>query len=354
MSTNETSPAPALCKHWARGKTCLYHARGVCRFQHPEDYTIPEQASNKARVRAANGRLNKVNGNRVAKFRRFVHEQMGDMRGERVLDVAGGKGELAYQLANITRVAEVHVIDPRPLQLDRFKRWRAKGFYHKSAAVHLDIASARTDPECPVGHLPILFSPELWEGDELDAAHAEREQAFARNLATAQRWPRHAEAHRAAARSRKCKDGHACKHLDPRADYSDEDEPGQDSFPTCKLRHEEFSQEVEGSKPTLEAAARVVREATLVLGIHPDQAVDAIVDAAVHLDVPFFVAPCCVYAPEFPNRRFNGEPVTTYAELLDYLQAKSPDIQRVVLPFEGKNVCLYRTSKMSASVSNMP
>lgn len=60
----------------ARGKTCLYHARGVCRFQHPEDYTIPEQASNKARVRAANGRLNKVNGNRVAKFRRFVHEQV--------------------------------------------------------------------------------------------------------------------------------------------------------------------------------------------------------------------------------------------------------------------------------------
>lgn len=64
---------------------------------------------------------------------------MGDMRGERVLDVAGGKGELAYQLANITRVAEVHVIDPRPLQLDRFKRWRAK-VYCRSSVSHFDCA----------------------------------------------------------------------------------------------------------------------------------------------------------------------------------------------------------------------
>ena len=34
--------------------------------------------------------------------------------------------------------------------------------------------------------------------------------------------------------------------------------------------------------------------------------------------------------------------VTTYDELLQYLENKSSDIKRHVLPFEGRNVCLYR------------
>ena len=85
------------------------------------------------------------------------------------------------------------------------------------------------------------------------------------------------------------------------------------------------------------------QEATLIVGMHPDQAVDAIVDAALHLGVPFFVVPCCVYAQDFPHRRGpGGGPVTTHAELLDYLQAKAPDIRRAHLPFAGQNVCLYR------------
>jgi len=133
--------------------------------------------------------------------------------------------------------------------------------------------------------------------------------------------------------------------------------------------------------------------------MHPDQAVDAIIDAALYQNISFFVVPCCVFSCEFPNRRIpiitttttttnsNGDNnnddddngrkntivttptgtmqtgipptstntttktttkttrtklVTTYDELLQYLENKSPDIQRHVLPFEGRNVCLYR------------
>jgi len=80
------------------------------------------------------------------------------------------------------------------------------------------------------------------------------------------------------------------------------------------------------------------------VGIHPDQAVDAIVDAALALEVSFFVVPCCVYSRAMSFRKLgdNQKPVTSYEELLDYLQNKHPDIQREVLPFEGKNVCLFR------------
>ena len=116
--------------------------------------------------------------------------------------------------------------------------------------------------------------------------------------------------------------------------------------------------------------------------MHPDQAVDAIIDAALYKNISFFVVPCCTYSREFPNRRIplitttnttddnnnndenemdnnenengngNGKThqqqktatklVTTYDELLQYLENKSSDIKRHVLPFEGRNVCLYR------------
>ena len=103
-------------------------------------------------------------------------------------------------------------------------------------------------------------------------------------------------------------------------------------------------------------ASSIVKTADLVVGMHPDQAVDAIVDAALYQNISFFVVPCCTYSREFPHRRVclpvseNGRAnttkklVTTYEELVDYLQAKSPDIQRHVLPFEGRNICLYRVA----------
>jgi len=138
--------------------------------------------------------------------------------------------------------------------------------------------------------------------------------------------------------------------------------------------------------PTFDQATRVVHNANLIVGMHPDQAVDAIVDAALAKNVSFFVVPCCVYSKEFPNRRVvvvepeaeadekvemepevessissssisNGENgallpptktktktklVTTYDDLIRYLMAKSPEIRKHTLPFEGRNICLYR------------
>ena len=102
----------------------------------------------------------------------------------------------------------------------------------------------------------------------------------------------------------------------------------------------------------------------LIVGMHLDQAVDAIIDSALYMNVSFFVVLCCVYSREFPNRRIplkdkdsNGDGdgesssnspvigdklVTTYDELIEYLELKSADIRRHVLPFEGRNICLYR------------
>lgn len=47
----------------------------------------------------------------------FGRDVLGSGTG--LLDIAGGKGELSFELANLTGVPTT-VVDPRPLQLDRF------------------------------------------------------------------------------------------------------------------------------------------------------------------------------------------------------------------------------------------
>ena len=75
--------------------------------------------------------------------------------------------------------------------------------------------------------------------------------------------------------------------------------------------------------------------------MHPDQATEPIVDAALRLRRPFAIVPCCVFARELPKTLPDGTWVTTYEQLLDYLQAKAPGIRRAYLPFVGRNVVLW-------------
>ena len=83
---------------------------------------------------------------------------------------------------------------------------------------------------------------------------------------------------------------------------------------------------------------------SLLVGMHPDQATEAIIDTALELDVPFAVVPCCTFPEFFPHRKTaDGEPVATYSQLIDYLMRKDPSIQKTFLPFKGRNQVLYRT-----------
>ena len=85
----------------------------------------------------------------------------------------------------------------------------------------------------------------------------------------------------------------------------------------------------------------LLASASALVGMHPDQATEPIVDVALRLGRPFAVVPCCVFAREFPRQLPDGTWVTTYAQLLDYLQAKAPGIRRTHLAFVGRNVVLY-------------
>jgi len=82
---------------------------------------------------------------------------------------------------------------------------------------------------------------------------------------------------------------------------------------------------------------------TTLVALHPDEATDAVVCTAVRYRIPFLIVPCCVFARHFVQRRYGGKPVTTYEQLLDYLQTMDASIQRSELPFDGKHIALWST-----------
>ncbi|XP_040581831.1 uncharacterized protein [Lepeophtheirus salmonis] len=81
----------------------------------------------------------------------------------------------------------------------------------------------------------------------------------------------------------------------------------------------------------------------LIVGLHPDEATDSIVDLCLENNINFAIAPCCVFATQNPHRKLtNGTTPNTYELYLEYLQQKSiQNIQVVDLKFGGRNTILY-------------
>ena len=103
------------------------------------------------------------------------------------------------------------------------------------------------------------------------------------------------------------------------------------------------------------ASEGVFAEASVIVGLHPDEATEYIVDLALCHCKPFAVVPCCVFPSLFPGRvvatKGSAEPeqeqqyeeVRTLPQFLDYLQAKHPAIKRAALSSLGgsANTVIY-------------
>ena len=95
--------------------------------------------------------------------------------------------------------------------------------------------------------------------------------------------------------------------------------------------------------PSADEAWRVLRDCSIVVGMHPDHPTESIVDFALATGKPFAVVPCCVFAIDFPARRDSaGRPVSTHAAFVSYLRDKDPQrIRTATLPFDGKNTVVW-------------
>jgi hypothetical protein len=100
----------------------------------------------------------------------------------------------------------------------------------------------------------------------------------------------------------------------------------------------------------------VLQRAQVVLGLHPDEATEGVVDWAIEHKRGFCIVPCCVFARLFPDRYLVSETsaagtatgrrkVRTHADLCLYLLRKHRGIRCTQLNFEGMNTCLWATAE---------
>jgi len=167
------------------------------------------------------------------------------LAGGTVLDVAGGRGDLAFELA-IKKGINCVVVDPRPAKL---KRWQAKLVKKKEVKL----------PE----HHQLYFDQQFFSSSKVDPA---------------------------------------------------------------SIR--------------------------LVVGMHPDEATESIVDTSLSAGLPCCVVPCCVFSALSPQRRLkNGCAPINYEDFCSYLCEKSERIMTCHLPFAGKNKVLFTRPRSSADSS---
>jgi hypothetical protein len=438
-----------VCKHWKRKGFCAFEAK--CYFRHP-----PKQkgADKKARAekRGWGGRLVLRNENRCAMLRRFLIETYGReylASGSGVLDVAGGKGELAFELLNVEGIPAT-VIDPRPLDLKCFKRRLERGMYHRNLALNpagMTASSRRAaivsggggggggDGEgagiavggeegkggpaaavagttgkrssCAPDHCRVMLDNCLlrWAAQpksENDAAFIASQLERARRVMWTPNGMNH-EGHEGEGHEG---EEHEGEGHEGEGDEGDGGEVGCD----CSVqRIDEASTTataaaaVAATSATATASAAATTAATaaaaagihevtdpedirnllmtcsVVVGMHPDQATDPIMDLAMRTGKPFACVPCCVYSKQFHRRRlkvaWKGVPkeaavgegaedaeednvdvdadeevpegqqptkVTTYDQLLQYLVEQSGGKVKE-LAFEGRNKVVYTT-----------
>ncbi|GJJ69665.1 hypothetical protein EMPS_02013 [Entomortierella parvispora] len=113
----------------------------------------------------------------------------------------------------------------------------------------------------------------------------------------------------------------------------------------------------------LEKRHQLVRDSSILIGLHPDQATEPIVRAALKAGKPFAIIPCCVFSREnthrvLPNTKTdksiepegstNGtetatdtRPVSSYDDFVTWLASLHPEIETTWLNFEGMNRVLF-------------
>ena len=402
-----------LCRHWARKGRCDYGDR--CRFRHERvpsddppstsggveegDATADgevgyrqQQPQNQREGATRFGRRHHArNRNKAGDFRRWLVDTFGFdtlSSGEGILDVAGGKGELAFELQNISGIP-VTVVDPRPMRLDRYVRRFRSGIYHRNQSqVASKLRRPQTSSLSAPTHLRMflhkgVFDPSTTE----ETRRAATMESYA--LAHATRWSRRGlvetesaptadipgdiparvnldEAYRVPGApvrhktmfTRAPPSSNSSASVDlpivNKQDVMNEDETYECDDVNTHIDEDRDAAAMEpiamDSAETAATCERVLSGCSVVVGLHPDQATDAAVDFALAHGKPFAVVPCCTYARDFSHRRLppgpgrpkGGGPVTTHAHLVEYLLAKAPGvIKSETLPFEGKNVVVY-------------
>jgi len=346
-----------VCKHICKSdgsNKCIYYENGGnqgCSFRHlrPDEgvealqlgvvKTFKRYHGNGIRVRR---RI--ANEGRAAALRRWLVSVIGIdyLQTGFIIDVAGGKGELSFELENLNNLRCV-VWDPRPLKLTRYARKHRFGFYTANEILNKYNVGCKDKDEAP--SLPLhmrsffevpLLALDCYKSSPIDyncrPVILEDEELFQKGLLKgyATEWtPK------------------GFKHEDD--DQFDDNAVDDDIIDDIEIDDIE-SRKCSGCEyagvhrdiTDLEEARTILNSCSCIVGLHPDQGAEHILRYAISNNKPCAIIPCCVYSKSFPKRRSaSGELVTSYSDLVQYLLSLSPNVHATQLDFEGKNVLVY-------------
>ena len=245
-----------------------------------------------------------------------------------ILDVAGGKGELAWELLNLTGVHQCVVVDPRPINLEVVRSKWKKGMYEPQ---RIGPVFSKWYPACEEGcryreskspdHIRCFFRSEEMLDFESSGERTSQDDWLQCEIEKAKQivWTTK-----------------GLQHEDGSNDDEQTDELSQ--IDAANESSISYSTEIE----TPSKVQEILNNCHLIIGLHPDQAVGEIVEYAIAKNIPWCVVPCCVYSQQFTKRRLkNGRLVKTYDELVEWLCERDPRARVATLDMEGKNKAVY-------------
>ncbi|KAG2442019.1 hypothetical protein HYH02_009811 [Chlamydomonas schloesseri] len=273
-SSSGREQQPSLCKYWAATGRCPKGA--ACRFAHPsarggasgaqQTYAQSRRAERLAAAAAAGFVHEAGDGakrRRAAVLAEWLVGAFGRdylNSGTGVVDIAGGRGALTFHLTLHCGVRCTLVEPRRAAALSRQQHRALAAAGVKAADFHLPQLRAR-------------FGPELWRRGERHARPAVLTLPPLEELQQLSAWAEEDE--------------------EGGEDSEQEEEEGrQDEEPSAAVDEEQ-----------LDEAERLLHGCSLVVGLHPDQATDSILDFALECGKPFAIVPCCVFPRLFPHRR---------------------------------------------------
>ncbi|KAF9925300.1 hypothetical protein FBU30_004937 [Linnemannia zychae] len=320
------------CKYWINSQKCL---KQDCQKLHPtgDDYARIQEMWVKERTLARQQRSklqddphsipSKVpHSQRAYIFCRWLVDTFGQEylnSGSGVLDVAGGKGEISLFLKHMFGVQST-VVEPNTRRDKSYQRRNLMEVIQRQldieaggdGNIHRRVNSTKISP---IDAATVSLEPQDSSGIELQDEQKE---------------PMNSVKER-----RRIKKLQEAQFVVPRL---------------CTLLDDQFVVEHKD----------VFDKASILIGMHPDQATEPIVTMALKHNKPFAVVPCCVFAHENPDRRLaNGGTVNTTLEFIQYLTEKemaSPGscsfrpVCKEFLPFDGMNICVFRPLHASRGI----
>ncbi|KAL7438925.1 hypothetical protein ACHAXM_006583 [Skeletonema potamos] len=329
-------PPPPICRHWMRLGRCPSLQANLCAFRHPQNERGTQATLEKQRWGGRRHYTRNQHKNSV--FRIFLMQTYGmdylNRHNGVIVDAAGGKGELAWELINLSGVEECVVVDPRELNLSLVQTKWKKGLFEPKRTGPV---FSKWYPACEDGYKTRQSkSPRhircFLDGEScLEFMNASSEEDVHR----ADEWY---QAQLLKAKEISWTSKGLTQHEDGTSydeeEVTNNDETVTSSSDTIETATSEIS--------SAQEARMVLKKCHLIIGLHCDQAAGEIVDFASAQKIPWAVVPCCTYAEMFTGRKLSdGTRVTSYDHLVQWLQEGDPRAKVATLDMEGKNKVVY-------------